>query len=71
MCLICSYETLAGQSKVSYFDIVDAVRANTDEYIVWLEITVHNVQADLRTELAVPQCQQGKSHIPMHMHQPL
>lgn len=45
MCLVSSYETLAGQSKVSYFDIIDAIRTNADEYIVWLEITVDNVQA--------------------------
>lgn len=49
MCLVCSYETLASQSKISYFDIINAIRANTNEYIVRLEITVDNIQAIVRS----------------------
>lgn len=72
MCLVCSYKTLAGQSEVPYFDVVDAIWANADEYIVWLEITVDNVQAVERTESACPQIPTRKrNHIPMHVDQTL
>lgn len=57
MCLVCSYESLAGQPKVPYFDIIDAVWADADEDVVRLEITVDNVQAVERRELAVLQNQ--------------
>lgn len=43
MCLVSSYEAFAGQAKVPYFDIIDAIRANAYEYVVRLKITVDNV----------------------------
>ena len=37
--------TTCRQSEVSYFDIVNAIRTNADENILWLEIPMYDVQA--------------------------
>lgn len=72
MCLVCSYKAFAGQAKVPYFDIIDAIRADAYEYVVRLEITVDNIQAVERTELVGPQIPNKKrDHVPVHVDQSL
>lgn len=55
MCLVSGYEAFAGQAKVSYFDIIDAIRANAYKNVVWLEITMDNIQAVEFRKLVVSQ----------------
>lgn len=72
MGLVCSYKALAGQAKVPYFDIVDAIWANAYEYVVRLEIAVDNVQAFEHTELVVSRFpNENRDHIPVHVYQSL